>query len=200
MRVLAIAGSPRRNGNTDILLAELLRGAADKGAETKTIVLNKMKFVGCQHCDACLKDGNCILKDDMQEIYPEFEQADVIVLATPMQFMAMTAPVKAMIDRFQCRWARKYVLKIPPLGDNKPRKGFLVAIGGMRFKNLFDAVLLVVKSFFLILNIEYAGDILLRNIDEKGAIKNHPDALQKAYETGQKLAEGTYDQAESGTV
>lgn len=189
MKVLGIAGSPRRNGNTDILLAELLRGAADKGAETKTIVLNKMKFVGCQHCDACLKDGNCILQDEMQGIYTEFDQADVIVMATPMQFMDMTAPMKAMIDRFQSRWARKYVLEMPPLGDDKPRKGFLIAVGGTKYKNLFDAVLLVVKTFFKIVNIEYAGDILLRNIDEKGAINDHPEMLKEAYEAGQKLVE-----------
>jgi multimeric flavodoxin WrbA len=189
MKVLGVAGSPRRNGNTDILLAELLRGAADKGAETKTIRLNSMKYVGCQHCDACLKEGICILKDDMQGIYTDFEEADVVVLATPMQFMDMTAPMKAMIDRFQSRWARKYVLDIPPLGDEKPRKGFLIAVGGTKYKNLFDAVLLVVKTFFRIVNIEYAGDILLREIDEKGAINDHPEALQEAYEAGQKLVE-----------
>ena len=57
MKILGIAGSPRRNGNTDLLLAELLKGAAGKGAEIKTIYLNNLKMVGCQHCDACLKEG-----------------------------------------------------------------------------------------------------------------------------------------------
>ncbi len=190
MRVLGIAGSPRRNGNTDILLAELLRGAADKEAETKTIVLNSLKFVGCQNCDGCIKTGVCVIKDDMQPIYDEFEKADVIVLASPMQFMGMTAPMKAMIDRFQAKWVNKYLLKRPPLGTDKPRKGFLIAIGGTKYKNLFEAILLVVKTFFIIVNIEYAGDILLRSVDEKGAIKNHPDYMQQAYEAGKKLATG----------
>ena len=189
MRVLGVAGSPRRNGNTDVLLAEFLRGAADKGAETKTIVLNRMKFVGCQHCDACLKSGECILKDDMQDIYPEFEKADVIVLASPMQFMDMTAPMKAMIDRFQAKWVNKYVLKRPPLGEDKPRKGFLIAVGGTKYKNLFDAILLVVKTFFIIIDVEYAGDMLIRSVDELGAINDHPEYLKQAYEAGQKLAE-----------
>ncbi len=189
MKVLGISGSPRKGGNTDTLLAEILRGAADKGAETKTIHLNRMKFVTCQHCDGCLKDGNCVIKDEMQDIYPEFEQADVIILATPIQFMGMTAPMKAMIDRFQARWARKYVLKIPPLGEIKPRKGFLIAVGGTKYKNIFDSPLIIVKTFFLLMDIEYAGDILLREIDEKGAINDHPEALKQAYETGQKLVE-----------
>ena len=95
-----------------------------------------------------------------------------------------------MIDRFQSRWARKYVLKIPPLGEVKPRKGFLIAVGGTKYKNIFDSPLVIVKTFFLLMNIEYAGDILLREIDEKGAINDHPEALKQAYETGQKLVEG----------
>jgi multimeric flavodoxin WrbA len=189
MKVLGISGSPRRNGNTDTLLAEMLRGAADKGAETKTIHLNSLNFRTCQHCDGCLKEGNCVLKDDIQDIYPEFEQADIIILATPIQFMGMTAPMKAMIDRFQSRWARKYVLKIPPLGEVKPRKGFLIAVGGTKYKNIFDSPLIVVKTFFLLMDIENAGDILLREIDEKGAINDHPEALKQAYEEGQRLVE-----------
>jgi multimeric flavodoxin WrbA len=190
MKVLGISGSPRKGGNTDTLLSEMLRGAADKGAETKAIHLNSMKYITCQHCDGCLKEGNCIIKDEMQDIYPEFEQADVIILATPIQFMGMTAPMKAMIDRFQSRWARKYVLKMPPLGEVKPRKGFLIAVGGTKYKNIFDSPLVIVKTFFRIVDIEYAGDILLREIDEKGAINDHPEALKQAYEEGQKLVEG----------
>ncbi len=187
MKVLGISSSPRLNGNTDILLAEMLHGAADKGVETKTIRLNSLDYRTCQHCDACLKEGNCILHDAMQDIYREFEEADVIILATPIQFMGMTARLKAMIDRFQSRWGRKYVLNMPPLGEVKPRKGFLIAVGGTKYKNIFDSPLLIVKTFFRILDIEYAGDILLRDIDEKGAINNHPEALKQAYEEGQRL-------------
>jgi len=190
MKVLGIAGSPRRGGNTDTLLAEFLRGAADKGAETKLIRLNGMKFVGCQHCDACLKDGNCAVKDEMQDIYPAFEEADVIVMASPIQFMGITAPMKAMIDRFQSRWARKYVLKTPPLGDEKKRKGFLIAVGGTKLKNLFEPTLVMIQTFYRLMDIEYAGDILLRQIDEKGAINDHPEALRQAYEEGQRVVSG----------
>jgi multimeric flavodoxin WrbA len=189
MKVLGIAGSPRKGGNTDTLLAELLRGAADRGAETKTIRLNSMKFVGCQHCDACFKEGNCIIKDEMQDIYPAFEEADVIVMASPIQFMGITAPMKAMIDRFQSRWARKYILNIPPFSEEKKRKGFLIAVGGTKLKNLFEPTLIMIKTFFRLMDIEYAGDILLRDIDEKGAINNHPDELRHAYEEGQRLVE-----------
>lgn len=189
MKVLGIAGSPRRGGNTDLLLAEFMKGAASKGAETKIIVLAKLKFIPCQHCDFCLKAGTCQYQDDMQMVYREFEEADRIVLASPIQFMGITAPMKAMLDRFQSRWARKYVLKQPPLGDAKERKGFFIAVGGRKMPNLFEPSLVMVKTFFRILDIAYAGELLFRGVDEKGAIANVPGALEQAYLAGQKFVE-----------
>ena len=189
MRVLGIAGSPRRGGNTDLLLAELMKGAASQGAETKIIELRSLKFETCRHCDSCLKTGSCVIKDDMQEVYRELEQADRIVVASPVQFLGPTAQLKAMIDRCQCLWARKYVLKVPPLGDERVRKGFFISVGGTRLKNMFEPSLAIVKTWFHILNIEYAGEMLFKGIDEKGAIKKHPAALKQAYEAGQRLVE-----------
>ncbi len=190
MKVLGIAGSPRRGGNTDTLLAEVLRGAAVQGAETETIVLSKLKYESCQHCDACLSTGFCKIQDDMQKVYKDLEEADVIVLASPIQFMGVTAEAKAMIDRCQAMWARKYILKTPPLNPKKERKGFFVSVGGRKVPNLCDAALIIVKTFFRILDITYAGDLLFTGIDEKGAIAEHPDALQQAFLAGQKLVTG----------
>lgn len=190
MKVLGIAGSPRRGGNTDVLLAELLRGAADKGAAVKTIVLSKLKYVSCQHCDACLEKGICKIKDDVQQIYLDLAEADIIVLASPIQFMSITAEAKAMIDRCQSLWAKKYVLKIPPLEPAKDRKGFFISVGGRKVSNLFEAALVVVKTFFRIINVNYAGELTFTGIDEKGAIAAHPDALREAYLAGQQLVSG----------
>jgi multimeric flavodoxin WrbA len=190
VRVLGIAGSPRRGGNTDLLLAEVMRGAESRGAETNTIVLNSLKITPCQHCDACLEAGNCRVKDDMQMVYDELEKADVVVLASPIQFMGLSAQTKAMVDRCQCLWARKYVLKIPPLGSEPGRKkGFFVSVGGTKFAKLFDGALMVVKALFNTLDIAYAGELLFRGIDEKGAITGHPDALEQAFLAGQKLVD-----------
>jgi len=189
MKVLGIAGSPRRGGNTDLLLAEVLRGAASKGAEVKTIVLNNLKFVPCQHCDACLKLGKCRIEDDMQTVYRELEEADRIVLASPIQFMGVTGQMKSMIDRLQALWARKYVLKVPPLGDKRERKGFFVSVGGRKIADLFEPALVMVKTVFRVLDVDYAGELLFRGIDEKGAIARHPDAMKQAFLAGQKLVE-----------
>jgi len=189
MKVLGVAGSPRRGGNTDLLLAEVMRGAASKGAEVKTIILNKLKFVPCQHCDVCLKEGKCKDQDDMQMVYRELEQADRLVLASPIHFMGVTAQMKVMIDRCQALWARKYVLKVPPLGDRRERKGFFISVAGRKVANVFDGSLVTIKSLFTILDVTYAGELLFRNVDEKGAITKDPDVLYQAFLAGQKLVE-----------
>ncbi len=189
MKVLGIAGSPRRDGNTDMLLAEVMRGAASQGAEVKTIILNDLKITPCQHCDACLEKGNCKVQDDMQMVYRELEQADRIVLASPIHFMGVTAQMKAMIDRFQALWARKYILKLPPLGNERERKGFFISVGGRKIADLFEPALVMIKTVFRLLDITYAGELLFPGVDEKGAIAKHPDALHQAFLAGQKLVE-----------
>ena len=190
MKVLGIAGSPRQSGNTDLLLAEFMKGATSKGAEVKTLYLDDLKINPCQHCDSCFKAGKCKIQDDMQTIYMELEYADVIVLTSPVQFSGPPAAVKAMIDRCQCLWARKYVLKIAPLSRERKRKGLLISVGARRMKDMFVPTLQIVKTWFHVLEIEYAGELLLSGVDGKGAILKQPEALQKAYAAGQKLAEG----------
>jgi len=189
MKVLGIAGSPRRGGNTDLLLDEVLRGAASKGAEAKTIVLNDLDITPCQHCDACLEAGKCRIEDDMQMVYREMEDADRIVLASPIHFMGVTAQMKAMIDRCQVLWARKYILNMPPLGSQRKRKGFFISVGGRKMADLFEPSLVMIKTLFRLLDITYTGDLLFHGIDEKGDITKQPDALHQAFLAGQKLAE-----------
>jgi multimeric flavodoxin WrbA len=188
MKVLGIAGSPRRGGNTDLLLAEVMKGAVSCGAEVKNVILNDLKITPCQHCDACLEAGKCHIDDDMQMIYRELKEADRVVIASPIQFMGPTAQMKLMIDRCQALWARKYVLKIPPLGTNQERKGLFISVGALRITNLFEPALTIVKSLFKVLDITYAGELVFPGIDEKGAIAKHPEALKQAFLAGQKLA------------
>ncbi len=189
MRVLGIAGSPRRDGNTDQLLDAVMRGAASKGALVKTIALRDLDYIACQACDdGCVLTGDCKYGDDMQTVYDELERADRIVLASPIQFMGVTAQMKAMIDRCQCLWARKYGLGRPPLGDERPRLGFFVSVGGTREKDLFGPALRVVKTLFHVLDVEFAGELVFSGVDEKGKISERPEALGLAFEAGERLA------------
>ena len=137
MMVLGIAGSPRRGGKPELLLDEVLKGAARRGARIKKVVLKDLKIAPCDHSDACLKTGKCNIEDDMQMVYQDLEEADRIILASPIQFMTVTAEMKAMIDRCQALWARKYVLKQTRRGE-KERKGLVSDVGGTKFEKLFE--------------------------------------------------------------
>jgi hypothetical protein len=189
MRVLGIAGSPRRNGNTARLLTEVLRGAANNGAEVETIYLSKMNIAPCENCDACFEAGICKIDDDMQAVYKKLALADRIVLASPLHFMGLTAQTKSMVDRCQSLWARKYKLHIPPLGDTRPRRGLFISVGGQRFPNLFNPAIATVKALFVSLDIAYSGALVFSGIDKAGNISLEPGALEKAYLAGQRLAE-----------
>lgn len=190
MKVLGIGGSPRKGGNTDTLLARFVEGCQSLGAEVKSLSACALKINICTHCDACYETGACRVKDDMQIVCREMESADRIVLASPLHFMTVTAQMKALIDRCQVFWVRKYILKIPPLGDERERKGFLISVGGRKnIPDLFGAELVTIKNVFRVMNVVYAGGLLIPGIDAKGDIQRHLSALEQAYIAGQKFVE-----------
>ncbi len=190
IQVLGIAGSPRRRGNTDLLLAEVMNGAASRGAETRTVVLSDLKIAPCRHCDGCLGTGQCVIDDDMQRIHIDLKQVQRLVIASPVFFMGLTAQTKAMIDRCQALWVLKYVLKVPFVVDPvRQRRGVFVSVGGTRLRDLFAPSLATVKSWFRVLDVAYSGELLYSGTDEAGAIQRHPTALKDAFAAGQKLVE-----------
>lgn len=189
IKVLGIAGSPRRGGNTDLLLDEALKGAKEAGAEVEKIYVRNYKITPCIECNGCFKDGGCVIKDEMQEIYPKLLEADRIIFASPMFFMGVTGWAKALIDRCQALWAKKYILKQPVVEPERrsQRKGIFISVGGTKGKNLFEGATRTIKTFFDAIDVTYSGELFYRSIDDKGEIKEHPTALQEAYEAGRKL-------------
>ena len=190
LKVLGISGSPRLGGNTDTLLAEVLKGAQSRGAETGTIFICDKDIAPCQHCDSCLMLGECKISDDMQQVYEQMAEADAIVIASPVHFLGLTAQLKAAVDRCQALWARKYRLKVPPLGEEKMRRGFFVSAGGRTREGNFEPAIATVKALFATLDVEYIGALTFPGVEEKGAILKNPDALNQAYEAGERLAGG----------
>lgn len=187
MKVLGIMGSPRIKGNTDLLLDEALRGAQSQGAEVEKLVADKLNIAPCREYYRCLKDGNCAIRDDMDDIYPKLLDADHIIVASPIFFYGLTSQVKALIDRSQAIWARKYVLKqnLPDSG----RKGAFIAVGATRGEKLFDGSILTVKYFFKTIGVKYVDELLIPGVDKKGEVKEHPTALSDALELGRRLAQ-----------
>ncbi|RUM87069.1 MAG: flavodoxin family protein [Thermodesulfatator sp.] len=187
MKILAFNGSPRRGGNTDLLLAALVRGAEAAGAEVRRYDLYQMDFQGCIECGSCDRTGECVLEDDLAPLYSEFLGARVIVLASPIFFYNLTSRTQALIERSQALWIRKYVLKNLPGGR---RYGLFLSLGATKGKKLFEGVQRVVRYFFDALGAEYQGGLFYRGVEGRGAIRKHPSALSEAEALGRALAEG----------
>ena len=186
MKVLGIMGSPRRRSNTDILLDKALEGAREAGAETEKVLVSKLKISPCLEIYACLKDGDCTIKDDMQSLYKKLLEADHVIFASPMFFYGITSQAKAIIDRCQALWVGRHVLGMGK-EDNRVRRGVFVSVGATQGKKLFDGAVLTVKYFFDAIGVKYSGDLLVRGIDKKGQIEEHPAALEDAFRLGQEL-------------
>ena len=191
MRILAIAGSPRRGGNTDTLLEQAIAGAKSAGAEVELVILNRLKVAPCIACDRCFENGRCAVKDDYPAICEQTLGADAVMLAAPVTFTNISGWAKAFIDRFQCLWALKYVLRQPvplPPGGQKRRGIFLCTAGSPKTK--FDCTLSTVRSFFSTIDATLVGSLCVNAVDERGAVAEHPELLQQAYALGVQLVAG----------
>jgi multimeric flavodoxin WrbA len=189
--VLGIAASPRRGGNSDLLLEQALEGAAQAGAKVERIIAARLKIGPCIACDGCWEAGRCVVQDEYQMVYPRLLAAERIVLASPIYFMAISAQGKLLIDRCQCLWARKYVLHQPlsPTPSGEPRRGALITTAGHHVKMGFRCAATTMRYFMDVLDAEFARELHAGDVEEKGAIQEHPDILEAAFTLGMRLAQ-----------
>ncbi|NDY43477.1 flavodoxin family protein [Dissulfurirhabdus thermomarina] len=187
--VLGLAGSPRRGGNTEILLDALLEGAAGAGAAVERVRLADKKISPCIECGGCDATGVCVLDDDMTPLYDALAAADAVVLASPMFFYNITAFTQAVVERSQACWVGKHVLGRGPLGG-KRRRGFFLSVGATRGARLFEGARLVVRYFFDAVDADPTGALLYRGIEKRGEIRRHPAALDEARAVGARLGAG----------
>ena len=185
MKVLGIYGSPRKGGNTDQLLDQALKGAESAGAETSIVYARRLKISGCLECGGCDETGTCVVKDDMQSVYPMMEESAVVFLASPIFFYGLTAQVKAVVDRSQALWSKRRLTKGPKEMDRfDSGRGYLIAVGATRGKNLFEGVQLEARYFFDALDMSYEGGIFFRSLEKKNAVRENPETLQEAFNLG----------------
>jgi multimeric flavodoxin WrbA len=183
-------GSPRKGGNTDILLEEFLRGCEEAGGTCERIRLSRLQVGGCMGCGGCEKTGHCVVEDDMQAVYGALERSDRVVLSAPVYFYNVPAQAKAVIDRAQALWTRKYLLRSesePGRRSRPERRGFFISVGATRGKRLFDGTLQTIRYFFDAIDAEFAGSLLYGQVDERGAIRGHPTAMKECFEAGGKF-------------
>lgn len=192
-RLLAIAGSPRRRGNSDALLDACAEGARAAGAEVDVLLTAAAGIGPCTGCNECSKDGVCVLRDGMREVYPRIDAADAIVVATPVYFATVPSVLKAFYDRCQPYWARRYVLK-RPIERRRPGGLLVVGGGGDPFGN--SCAIAPTRSVFAVLGVDYTFELAVE-ADARGEARAQEAAIRRAREIGETLALEAYEAVRS---
>ncbi|MCG2712525.1 MAG: flavodoxin family protein [Candidatus Omnitrophica bacterium] len=186
-QILGIMASPRKGGNADILLEEVLKAARQSQAITEKIIINDLSFIPCQACEDTREDGRCKIEDDFQKIYEAVLRADSIVVASPIYFGSISAQLKMLIDRFQCYWRAKYVTKT--IDEALMKQGGFICVQASSENIFFDNARSIMKNFFNTAGIEYCREIFCSGLEKKGSVKEKPDYMEKAAAMGEKLAQ-----------
>jgi multimeric flavodoxin WrbA len=187
MLILGLQGSPRKKGNTNYLLATFMTAAEKFGARTHVIDVTRKEIIPCKEYTVCEKKGYCPIEDDVKnEIYPLLREAELVVVATPIFFYNMTAQLKAVIDRCQTFWARKYKLKLKDPGANM-RRGFLLAVGATKGKNLFEGLNLTTQYFFDAIWAKFEDSLTYRGIEGPKDLARHPTVIEDVEKAVERL-------------
>lgn len=191
MKILAIYGSPRREGNTSLLLQQAVTGARQGGADVEEIVLRDLKMAPCLELYGCRKDGRCMIRDDFQQVYDQLLACQALMLASPVFFYAVSAHTKILMDRCQSLWVKKYWIEKIPFGQGEiKRRGLFISAGATGGRQLFEGVLLSLRYFFDVLDMEVWRTLLYRRLDQAGEVLHHPEYLQEALQAGRELTLG----------
>lgn len=187
--VLCIAGSPRRNGNSDRLLAACMEGVRERGGLCVRVSVAEAGIAPCRGCNACSSTGECVIRDAMDDLYPLLESADAIVVATPVFFTTVPAVLKALYDRCEPFWARRFVLNTP----SRPRKrpGALLLVGGGGDPFGYECAVTPTKSVFGVLEVELAEFLPVIGPDSPSDIGRYPEELERCREIGRSIVSRT---------
>ncbi|NLE89527.1 MAG: flavodoxin family protein [Dehalococcoidales bacterium] len=191
-RVLAIGASPRKNGNSDILLKRALSGVASSGTECEAVQLRDYHFMPCIGCEKCQNSTHCSgLNDGMQLIYPKLLEARGLVLVSPSHNCNITAWMKAFIDRLYCFYQfskdrpRQYTSSLSGQG----RKMVLIAIGEQpQYEIAIGLTLDAMRIPLEYLGYELVGELPVLGVFDKGAVRADTEAMEKAQNLGAQLA------------
>ncbi|MDH3328863.1 MAG: flavodoxin family protein [Desulfobulbaceae bacterium] len=186
MKVLIILGSPRKKGNSDLLISKVTEGVEEAGGTNEIIRLEGLEIHPCLGCGGCEKEGKCVIQDDMQEMYKKIDNADRIIIASPIYFYSVTAQTKAFVDRCQAMWSRKYILN-KRLKQDVEKIGYLVSVAATKGERVFESAILTVRYALDAMDFKYGGEYVVRGADKKGAILEMPDVLEQAKEFGKKV-------------
>lgn len=184
-RILCVAGSPRRHGNSEQLLDALVRGVETAGGFAVKLVAVDADARPCRGCNACSRTGECIQRDGMDDVYGQIDAADAVAVATPVFFATVPAVLKIVFDRCQPYWARRYVLGGSAPASKRPGAILVVGGGGDPFGT--TCAVTAVKSVFAVLDVSAETVFECVGPDAARDIVRHPEALKRAEQIGAEL-------------
>jgi hypothetical protein len=205
IKVLAFASSPRRGGNSETLLDWLLESMSRESDVTiEKIVLTEADINPCRGCNACEKLNHCVQRDGMDTVHDKIIEADIIVFESPIFCMGVPAQGKALIDRAQVFRSRKYVLKLPVVPPERKGKrlGIYLATAGQTWDHVFEGAIMTVKCLFHVIDVRDRDIryLMIRGVDEKGAILSHPTAKDDAEKLGPEVLSELRSRLQSGST
>jgi len=181
-KILGVIGSPRKKGNTHILVSRILDGAKPEGAETEILFLSDLDIRECDGCHSCWKGRQCSKKDDMNVIYPKIIESDIIIFGTPVYWYGPTALMKGFIDRF-------VYFNCP---ENRSKIKGKAAVLAIPFEedNIKTADLLVrfFEKSLGYLEMKIAGKILSPGVSARGDILKKEEFFKKGYQLGKRIS------------
>jgi multimeric flavodoxin WrbA len=180
-KVLILKGSPRERGNSSVLADQVAAGAKSAGAIVDSIYLHGLDIRACDACDLCEGGSGCVIKDDMQELYPKLEAADAIVLASPVYWFTFSAQMKLCIDRWYAYqssgWKEmqdKQFALVLTYGDSD-----LYISGGINAIHTFETLCRFLKA-------EITG-MIYGTMSAIGDAEKQPELMEQAYQLGREL-------------
>jgi multimeric flavodoxin WrbA len=189
--ITAILGSPRRRGNGDILAHEFLKGAASRGYRHDVIVPTDLAISPCDGGNQCLADGNCIIRDGMNEIYDRVLASTRLLIATPVYFMGPPGSLKCFIDRFQAVWARSAILKTfdpdTPERRSSHRAFVIYTCAAKKDPKMYRPAVSIIKAFLNVTGFAYAGELIAAGLEKMDAASGRPDLLKQAFSAGRSF-------------
>jgi len=185
----ALLGSPLPEGNTALLLDKAIKGARDAGCEVRRIDVPELGFTACREFYFCKNHDQCMMEDDMNEMYALFKEIDGLIIATPVMTMGVPGALKAFMDRFQVFFCAKYIRKdrLVPAEKRKHRRTLLISISGLNLPNNFDGIRLYSESFCDVIDCKIADELYVRDMDNKKDLMLYPELLQESYTKGKEL-------------
>lgn len=176
-KVLILSGSPRKDGNSDVLCDEFAKGAREAGNEVKKIRISEKKINYCTGCYYCQKsNGECAIKDDMAEILDDILSSDVIVLASPVYFYSIDAQLKTVIDRIVAKWLQV-----------KNKEFYYIMTAAENSAHTFNCTLECFRGLAACLSGSIEKGVLKAGgVYQKGEVQNTP-YVKQAYEMGKAV-------------